>query len=118
MEDFGEYTPLDAVAHDGSTGTALHNRYAALFHATADAVTRRLEQLAGRRLARFARSGWTGSASVTPIVWGGDPTTSWGFDRPGQRGYGGALPGCQRGGHVGERRRRLLRRWTSSRPSC
>ena len=80
MEDFGEYTPLDAVAHDGSTGTALHNRYAALFHATADAVTRRLERLAGRRLARFARSGWTGSASVTPIVWGGDPTTSWGFD--------------------------------------
>ena len=80
MEDFGEYTPLDAVASDGSTGTALHNRYPALFHAAADAAAQELGSRWGRRLARFARSGWTGSAASTPIVWGGDPTTSWGFD--------------------------------------
>jgi sulfoquinovosidase len=80
MEDFGEYTPLDAVASDGTTGTALHNRYPQLFHAAADAAARELGQKRGRRLARFARSGWTGSAASTPIVWGGDPTTSWGFD--------------------------------------
>jgi sulfoquinovosidase len=80
MEDFGEYTPLDAVASDGSTGTAFHNGYPTRFHAAAAAAARELEQQAGRRLARFARSGWTGTASVTPIVWGGDPTTSWGFD--------------------------------------
>ncbi len=76
MEDFGEYTPLDAVSSDGATGTAFHNRYARDYHcgvaeATADA---------GKPLARFARSGWTGSAACTPIVWGGDPTTNFGFD--------------------------------------
>jgi alpha-glucosidase (family GH31 glycosyl hydrolase) len=26
------------------------------------------------------RSGWTGSARCSPIVWGGDPTVDWGFD--------------------------------------
>jgi sulfoquinovosidase len=80
MEDFGEYTPLDAVASDGSTGTALHNRYPMLFHAAADEAALELGARWGRRLARFARSGWTRSAASTPIVWGGDPTTSWGFD--------------------------------------
>jgi sulfoquinovosidase len=80
MEDFGEYVPLDAVASDGSTGTAGHNRYPAHFHSAAAAVATELERRTGRRLARFARSGWKGSAAVTPIVWGGDPTTSWGFD--------------------------------------
>lgn len=75
MEDFGEYTPLDAVSADGATGTAFHNRYARDYHcgvaaATADAGP----------LARFVRSGWTGSAACSPIVWGGDPTTNFGFD--------------------------------------
>jgi alpha-glucosidase (family GH31 glycosyl hydrolase) len=76
MEDFGEYTPLDAVAADGATGTRFHNRYARDYHcgvatATADA---------GKPLARFVRSGWTGSARCSPIVWGGDPSTTFGFD--------------------------------------
>jgi alpha-glucosidase (family GH31 glycosyl hydrolase) len=76
MEDFGEYTPLDAVAADGATGTSFHNRYprdyhCGVFEATADA---------GKPLARFIRSGWTGSAACSPIVWGGDPTTDFGYD--------------------------------------
>ena len=29
---------------------------------------------------RFVRSGWTGSARFSPVVWGGDPTVDWGFD--------------------------------------
>ena len=29
---------------------------------------------------RFNRSGWTGAIRSSQIVWGGDPTTSWGFD--------------------------------------
>lgn len=29
---------------------------------------------------RFQRSGWTGAASCAQVVWGGDPTTGWGFD--------------------------------------
>jgi alpha-glucosidase (family GH31 glycosyl hydrolase) len=76
MEDFGEYTPLDAISASGATGTELHNRYARDYHcgvyeATADA---------GRPLARFTRSGWTGSPACTPIVWGGDPTSGWDYD--------------------------------------
>lgn len=76
MEDFGEYTPLDAVAADGATGTAFHNRYARDYHCGAAAATAD----AGKPLARFVRSGWTGSAACSPIVWGGDPTVGYGFD--------------------------------------
>ncbi len=76
MEDFGEYTPLDAVAGDGATGTAFHNRYARDYHCGVAAATAD----AGMPLARFVRSGWTGSAACSPIVWGGDPTVGFGFD--------------------------------------
>lgn len=76
MEDLGEYTPLDAFSADGATGTSFHNRYprdyhCGVFEATADA---------GKPLARFVRSGWTGSAACSPIVWGGEPSTDFGFD--------------------------------------
>jgi alpha-glucosidase (family GH31 glycosyl hydrolase) len=77
MEDFGEYTPLDAHAYDGSTGDAYHNKYVVGYHAAARAYAR---DRAPRPLARFNRSGWTGAARHSQIVWGGDPTTSWGFD--------------------------------------
>jgi alpha-glucosidase (family GH31 glycosyl hydrolase) len=76
MEDFGEYTPLDARASDGTTGTGLHNAYPRQYHCAAAAGVRG----APRPLARFARSGWTGSAACSPVVWGGDPTVDWGFD--------------------------------------
>ena len=76
MEDFGEYTPLDAVSADGITGTAFHNRYARDYHCGVAAATAKVTA----PLARFARSGWTGSAACSPIVWGGDPTTGFGFD--------------------------------------
>jgi alpha-D-xyloside xylohydrolase len=72
MEDFGEYTPLDARAGAGATGTALHNLYPTQYHCAARA--------AAPRSARFVRSGWTGTARCAPIVWGGDPSTDWGFD--------------------------------------
>lgn len=76
MEDFGEYTPLDAVAFDGATGTRFHNQYARDYHCGVQAAT----ASAGKPLARFVRSGWTGSAACSPLVWGGDPSTSFGFD--------------------------------------
>ena len=76
MEDFGEYTPLDAVSWDGATGTAFHNRYPRDYHCGVASAT----SDAGKPLARFVRSGWSGSAACSPIVWGGDPTTSFGFD--------------------------------------
>ena len=76
MEDFGEYTPLDAVGADGITGTAGHNAYVRQYHAAAHSVAEDLD----RPLLRFVRSGWTGSAAVSPIVWGGDPSTTWDED--------------------------------------
>lgn len=76
MEDFGEYTPLDAFGADGSTGTAGHNGYARAYHRQAAAAA----APDGRPLIRFSRSGWTGSAAYSPIVWGGDPSTTWDFD--------------------------------------
>jgi alpha-glucosidase (family GH31 glycosyl hydrolase) len=76
MEDFGEYTPLDARGQDGSTGSAGHNRYVAGYHAAARSYARSQP----KPLARFNRSGWTGAAKESQIVWGGDPSTAWDFD--------------------------------------
>ena len=76
MEDFGEYTPPDAVSSDGTPGPRMHNRYPLLYHRAAHDFSVR----AGKPLARFNRSGWTGAARHSQIVWGGDPTTDWGFD--------------------------------------
>ena len=76
MEDFGEYTPDDAVSADGTPGPAMHNRYPELYH---DAGMTYVEA-APRPLVRFNRSGWTGAIDSSQVVWGGDPTTTWGFD--------------------------------------
>jgi alpha-D-xyloside xylohydrolase len=72
MEDFGEYTPLDARAAAGPSGPPLHNLYPVQYRCGARA--------AAPRSVRFARSGWTGSARCSPVVWGGDPSVDWGFD--------------------------------------
>jgi len=76
MEDYGEYTPPDAVAHDGMPGTALHNLYPRLYHCAAHriAVSQR------RPIVEYDRSGYVGSAACSPVVWSGDPTTDWSFD--------------------------------------
>ncbi len=76
MEDFGEYTPTDIKSADGTPGTQMHNLYPVLYHAAGDSFARGKP----RPLARFVRSGWTGSAKYSQIVWGGDPTTDWGYD--------------------------------------
>jgi alpha-glucosidase (family GH31 glycosyl hydrolase) len=72
MEDFGEYTPLDARSAGGASGTALHNSYPTRYHCAAFA--------SAPRAARYVRSGWTGTARCAPVVWGGDPSVDWGFD--------------------------------------
>ncbi|MFN8175061.1 MAG: glycoside hydrolase family 31 protein [Solirubrobacteraceae bacterium] len=74
MEDFGEYTQLDARSADGRTGTALHNSYPTTYHCGVARLT------AGLPVVRFQRSGWTGAARCASDVWGGDPTTTFGFD--------------------------------------
>jgi alpha-D-xyloside xylohydrolase len=76
MEDFGEYTPLDSRSADGTPGTVLHNQYPRQYHCAAAEATAG----AGRPIVRFQRSGWTGAAPCADVVWGGDPTTGWGFD--------------------------------------
>jgi alpha-glucosidase (family GH31 glycosyl hydrolase) len=76
MEDFGEGAPPSGVAADGSTGSALHNRYPADYHC---AVQRAVERI-GRPVVRHQRSGWTGAARCAVNVWGGDPTTVWDYD--------------------------------------
>jgi len=78
MEDFGEYTPPDVLCADGSSGSENHNRYPVEFHAAGAHAAAEAGQ--GRPVARFVRSGWTGTARHAPLVWGGDPTTGWGFD--------------------------------------
>src|SRR5512133_447947 len=75
MEDFGEYSPLDALSADGTPGTVMHNRYPVDYHCSAYDWAR-----GQRPLLRFIRSGYTGAAGCAPVVWGGDPTTDWGFD--------------------------------------
>jgi alpha-glucosidase len=76
MEDFGEYTPLDSLTEDGLTGAAAHDLYPVQYHCGAWDYVRRL----GRPVVRFERSGWTGAAPCAQVVWGGDPSTTWGFD--------------------------------------
>ncbi len=74
MEDFGEYTPVDSVNAGGVPGPSAHNEYPVQYHAAGSASA------GGGTVARFGRSGWTGAAPHLPLVWGGDPTTGWGFD--------------------------------------
>jgi alpha-glucosidase (family GH31 glycosyl hydrolase) len=76
MEDFGEGAPPTGVAADGTTGTALHNRYPTDYHCAVQRILTALKPDAVRHL----RSGWTGTARCAVNVWGGDPTTTWGFD--------------------------------------
>ena len=76
MEDYGEYTPPDAVAADGTPGTVLHNLYPVQYHRSG----RRFADAQKRPIVRFVRSGWTGVHPHAQVVWGGDPTTGWGFD--------------------------------------
>jgi alpha-glucosidase (family GH31 glycosyl hydrolase) len=89
MEDFGEYTPLDAYSSDGLTGSAHHNRYVRDYHCGAYAAVRN----GPRPVARFQRSGWTGTAPCAQVVWGGDPTTDWGYDGLTSAVWGGLTMG-------------------------
>ena len=76
MEDFGEWTSPLAQSADGTPAGRIHNRYPRDYHCAVQRIARGL----GRPLVRFQRSGWTGTARCSVNVWGGDPTTVWGFD--------------------------------------
>jgi len=76
MEDYGEYVPPDSVAANGMTGARMHNFYPVLYHRAGYEYA----SSKARPLSTFVRSGWTGVHPYARIVWGGDPTTGWGFD--------------------------------------
>jgi alpha-glucosidase (family GH31 glycosyl hydrolase) len=73
MEDFGEYTPTDAVFSDGRRGLEMHNRYPVLYHGASTAHTARR----GGDFAVFIRSGFHGVQPHARLVWGGDPNEDW-----------------------------------------
>ena len=81
MEDFGEDTPLDACDPDGvPLGTAGHNTYATAFHQGCGRGGRSARS-AHRPATRSLRAlGLHRDRAHVPVVWGGDPTTGWGFD--------------------------------------
>ena len=74
MEDFGEYTPPEATDSVGSASQVVHNGYPTSYHCGVQSI------LGRKRVVRFQRSGWTGAARCAQDVWGGDPTTTFGFD--------------------------------------
>ena len=76
MEDFGEGAPPTGAAADGTTGSALHNRYPVDYHCAVRAAVARI----GKPMVSHMRSGWTGAARCAINVWGGDPTTVWDYD--------------------------------------
>ena len=105
MEDFGEYTPLDARAADGTSGSALHNAYPRQYHCGA------FDGVAGapRGLARFVALGLDRQRALLADRVGRRPDRGLGLRRAAlgrdQRAHDGAL----RGEHLGLGHRRLLR---------
>jgi len=74
MLDFGEYIPYDARMHDGTTGWEAHNAYpVAVQRATWDY----LQRVRRDDFLFFVRAGYTGTQAVTPMVWSGDPSSSF-----------------------------------------
>ena len=89
MEDFGEYTPPDSRSANGMAGTEMHNLYPTTYHCG----SRAFQVRSPRPVVPFARSGWNGSARCSQVVWGGDPTTDWGFDGLRSAVYNGLTMG-------------------------
>lgn len=74
MHDFGEYTERRWRAKDGRTGVELHNLYPVL---SAKAAHDLLEKERPGDYLFFVRSGYTGSQQYIPMVWGGDPESTF-----------------------------------------
>ena len=67
--------PARLRSANGMDGTRMHNLCPKLYHcASWYARARPTPPVA------FIRSGWTGVHPCAQVVWGGDPTTAWGFD--------------------------------------
>lgn len=104
--DFGEQVLDDMIAHNGETGRALHNVYAALYNRCVYEAAERFSK-AGPFL--FSRASWT-SCQRYPSQWGGDPQADWEGLAGSLRGgiswgmSGGPYYATDVGGFYGDRR--------------
>lgn len=75
MADFGEYTPIEAVAYDGTSGLALRNLFPVQWHQLNREVWD--EARPDGDYVFFTRSGYTGTQRFSPVSWPGDQNTDW-----------------------------------------
>jgi sulfoquinovosidase len=75
MADFGEYTPVDVVTHEGEDGVAHHNRYPLLWAELNREVFE--EERPDGDFVFFSRSGSPGQQRFTPVFWTGDSDTTF-----------------------------------------
>ena len=106
MEDFGEYTPLDAFTRDGRTGSAAPQPLCDRLPLRRVGLRRAAS--AGPSCASSARDG-RAPRRCAQVVWNGDPTTDWGFDGLESAVRGGLGMGLSGIAVWGSRHRRLLR---------
>ena len=102
MEDFGEYTPLDSLQSDGSTGTAVHNRYPTDYHSVASMVTADLEAGSWPEVRQIRAIRMEGHREDRSHRLGRGPYDLVGLRRPCQCGHRGTVGGGKRGGDVGK----------------
>lgn len=74
MLDFGEYIPQYAVFYDGSKGWEGHNAFPLVYDET---VFDYLTEQRGDDFMFYSRAGYAGIQSRTPIIWSGDPASSY-----------------------------------------
>ena len=70
--DYGDRVPEDAIAHDGTSGSELHNLY---LHYFAEAAYQAVRETTGDGIV-WRRSGYVGSQRY-PGTWAGDTQVTW-----------------------------------------
>lgn len=75
MNDFGEYTPYDAVSYSGERGFSMHNRYPLLWAQNADSFWKSTYH--GRDFLIFPRSGYIGQQSNAAFHFTGDRNATY-----------------------------------------
>ena len=98
MEDFGEYTPLDANSADGTPGTRMHNLYPTRYHCATYALCPRRAAPGG---ARSCAPGWTGTRRCAADRLGRRPDHRLGLRRARLGDQAGALAWGRRGSRAG-----------------
>lgn len=73
MEDFGEQIQDSDRFWDGKTGLEIANLYPLLYHKISYESAHRVRA----DIVEFSRSGYAGSQSYTPVLWGGDQFPTW-----------------------------------------